>query len=96
MKVKPIWVHTTPCDDQVHNTRMRDYLRFNEDVVAYNTAASQVMKESDIPIIDLYRFTENLGKGPSLYVDHVHYEPHVREKQAAFIAGHLMRFLTDH
>lgn len=45
------------------------------------------MKDYDVPYIDMYNFTNNLGE--DIYFDHVHYKEEVRKLQAAFIAGHL-------
>lgn len=86
---QPIWVRTTPCDEAVHNTRESGFWRFAADCVAYNEAADAVMQANAVPTIDLYTFTLNLGDGSDLFLDHVHFHEHVREKQAAFIAGWL-------
>ncbi|MCF7848090.1 MAG: hypothetical protein K9M45_04505 [Kiritimatiellales bacterium] len=84
MKPGLVWIRTTPCDEKIHNRRP-DFHRFAADVRAYNEAADNIMAEAGIPIIDLYTFTANLGD--DLYCDHVHFKEHIREKQAAFIAG---------
>ncbi len=91
MKPKPVWIRTTPCDEAVHNRPESGFLRFAADGVAYNQAADQIMAEAGIPAIDLYAFTRNLG--PDLYCDHVNFHEHIREKQAAFIAGWLAAFI---
>lgn len=49
------------------------------------------MKQSNVPIIDLYTFTANLGT--DLYCDHVHFHDPIRQKQASFIAGWLAAFI---
>lgn len=90
MRPRLIWVRTTPCDEAVHNNKGMGFHRFSADCIAYNAAADKIMKDAGIPSIDLYTFTLNLG--PDLYCDHVHFRDHVREKQAAFIAGWLMSF----
>jgi len=83
-----VWIRTTPCDENVHNTRPNiAFHRFAADCNAYNEAADAIMAEAGVPIIDLHTFTSNLGD--DLYCDHVHFKEHVREKQAAFIAGWL-------
>jgi len=81
------WVRTTPCDEAVHNKREMGFHRYAADVVAYNEAADAVMSAHNVPTLDLHTFTLNLGD--NLYCDHVHFNEHVREKQAAFIAGWL-------
>ncbi|HEY9248318.1 MAG TPA: SGNH/GDSL hydrolase family protein [Rariglobus sp.] len=90
MKPRLVWVRTTPCDEAVHNKPGSGFYRFGADVIAYNAAADAVMKRRGVPSIDLHTFTANLGASSSLYCDHVHFHEHIREKQAAFIAGWLM------
>ena len=87
MRPELVWVRTTPCDERVHNRAGVGFWRFAADCAAYNRAADRVMGEAGVPSIDLYTLTVNLG--PDLYCDHVHFHPHVREKQAAYIAGWL-------
>jgi len=95
MKPRPVWIRTTPCDSTIHNTRVKEFHRFGADVITYNSAADTVMEQRGISVIDLHRLTTNLDAGLSLYFDHVHFPVHIREKQAAFIAGCLMRFGAD-
>lgn len=90
MKPTLVWIRTTPCDEKVHNRSKTDFHRFSADCDAYNRVADAIMSESGIPSIDLHTFTRNLGT--DLYCDHVHFHEHIREKQAAFIAGWLMAF----
>jgi len=82
-----VWIRTTPCDENVHNTPNIAFHRFAADCNAYNAAADEIMLKAGVPVIDLHTFTCNLGD--DLYCDHVHFKEHVREKQAAFIAGWL-------
>ncbi|HCE44497.1 MAG TPA: lipase [Lentisphaeria bacterium] len=91
MKPKLVWIRTTPCDEKVHNSRPNmEFHRFSADCTKYNSTADKIMKEAGVPVIDLYTFTANLGK--DIYCDHVHFHEHIREKQAAFIAGWLNNF----
>ena len=92
MGLKVVWVRTTPVVDEVHNTGRADtdFHRYAVDVDVYNAIADSVMRLSKVPSIDLYTFTRNLG--PDVYCDHVHFHEHVREKQAAYIAGWLELF----
>ncbi len=86
--VPMIWVRTTPCDETVHNNRPdTTFHRFSADCMAYNAVADELMATVGVPSIDLHNFTRNLG--PELYCDHVHFHDHIREKQAAYIAGWL-------
>ena len=86
-----VWIRTTPCDERVHNRPDMAFHRFAADCDAYNAAADAVMAAAGVPVIDLHTFTRNLG--PDLYCDHVHFHEHVREKQAAFIAGWVLGFV---
>ncbi len=85
-----VWIRTTPCDDAIHNQRQVDFQRFTADCQAYNQVADEVMAAAGVPSLDLYSFTHTLG--PDLYADHVHFHPHIQEKQGAFIAGWLMAY----
>lgn len=87
MKLRLVWVRTTPCDENIHNKKNMAFHRFSSDCSAYNDAADQIMTKAAVPTIDLYNFTLNLGT--ELYCDHVHFQEHIRQKQAAFIAGWL-------
>jgi lysophospholipase L1-like esterase len=87
MRLRLLWVRTTPCDEKVHNRHATGFHRFAADCEAYNQAADRIMTEAGIPIIDLHRFTLNLGA--DLYCDHVHFREDVCKQQAAFIAGWL-------
>ena len=87
MQLELVWIRTTPCDEQTHNRPGMPFHRFRADCEAYNAAADAIMKKAGVPVIDLYALTRNLG--PDLYCDHVHFHEHVREKQAAYIAGWL-------
>jgi len=94
MKLQLIWIRTTPLDEKVHNANGVDFLRHTADHEAYNRIADEVMREANIPIIDLHAFTANLG--PDLYIDHVHFPETIREKQAAYIAGWLDSYRQTH
>ena len=87
MGLKLIWVRTTPVDDATHNQRQKDFHRHAVDCETYNAIADDTMRAFRLPSIDLFTFTRNLG--PDLYVDHVHFHVHIREKQAAYITGWL-------
>jgi len=90
MRPTLIWLRTTPCDEVVHNRAGMGFHRFSSDCAAYNRSADRIMSGAGVPAIDLHAFTLNLGT--DLYCDHVHFHEHVREKQAAFIAGWLVAF----
>ncbi|MEK6264878.1 MAG: SGNH/GDSL hydrolase family protein [Clostridium sp.] len=82
-----IWIGLTPVVDEIHNSRTEGVLRYSKDVYAYDIAAKEIMGNYNIPCIDMYNFTRNLGR--DIYLDHVHFKEKIRELQAAFIAGYL-------
>ena len=86
-----LWVNTTPVDDIQHRLLQTEFIRRNEDVLAYNQVAAQVMAEMNITTIDLYGFTKSLEG--ELYCDHVHFLNSVTQLQAAFIAGEFNELL---
>jgi lysophospholipase L1-like esterase len=92
MSCQLVWIRTTPCDEAVHNREGMSFYRYSADCDAYNRVADQVMADSQVPVIDLHRFTRQLGD--DLYCDHVHFQEPIREKQAAFIAGWLSAYAT--
>ena len=92
MGLQMIWVRTTPCNEGVHNRPEMQFYRFAADCQAYNAIADGIMHDTAIPSIDLHAFTRNLGD--DLYCDHVHFHDHIREKQAAYIAGWLQAWLA--
>ncbi len=85
--VRLIWIRTTPVDEQRHNSRQKNFFRYEKDQAAYNAAADRIMAAASVPVIDLEQFTVRCGE--PLFCDHVHFIEPVREKQAAFIAGYL-------
>ena len=91
MKVKLVWVNSTPVLDTIHNRRV-PFFRFEKDLLAYNKTADSLMELSNIPIIDLNTFTNKYI--PNAFIDHVHYKTDIREKQADFIAGNLTAILN--
>lgn len=86
-----IWIRTTHVSEPIHNRPNMQFHRFSEDQKFYNTLADEVMTKMDVPIIDLYTFTKNLGEDQALFVDHVHFSESVRQLQSAFIAGYLSK-----
>ena len=84
---KVIWISTTPFLESIHNSRKGGFLRYTKDLKNYNSIAKKVMINQNIDMIDLYNFTNNLGR--NLYCDHVHFIDEVKKLQGAFIAGYL-------
>ena len=88
-----VWINTTPVDDKQHNSKMKEFKRYNKDVVNYNKRADKLMRENKTPVIDLYSFTMNLGR--DIYIDGAHFKDRIRKLQAAFIAGYLYTFYQE-
>jgi lysophospholipase L1-like esterase len=86
---KTVWVNTTPVDDEIHNSRKKEFQRYNVDVVRYNYVAEKIAELNNVYIIDLYSFCKSLGDS-EIYQDHVHFKTEFRKLQAAFIAGQLL------
>ena len=59
--------------------------------IEYNEIAVRIMGKYNVPIINLYDFTLQLGD--EAYDDHVHYTMEVRKLQAKFIAKELKRIM---
>ena len=91
--IKPIFVTTTPVEDERHNSRA-SFKRYGKDVIIYNEIARDVMAERGIPVIDLFEFTSGLEG--EIYRDHVHYLDEVAEKQANFINKELREILKNY
>jgi len=87
--IQVIWIRTTQVVDTIHNARAKQFKRYSADQEHYNQIADQVMNANNIPAIDLYEFTKELGVDQ--FIDHVHYNERTRELQGAFIAGYLSK-----
>ena len=89
--IKVYFISTTRSEYLRHNPE-GSFVRYAEDVVAYNEMAKEVMEKNQVPIIDLYGFTNSLGlDGDDLFRDHTHFRTEVIKLQAAYIAGNLDR-----
>ncbi len=83
-----IWIRTTPVMNEIHNSRMSEFERYNQDVEKYNAVADKIALSNGAWIIDLNAFCHSLG-GPEIYQDHVHFTTGIQKLQGAFIAGHI-------
>lgn len=92
LKVKLIWVRTTPVDEAQHNTAGSGIFRYSEDVDTYNSAADKIMATRNVSAIDLNGFTNSLGAATELLYDGRHFNEPVRRLQAAYISGWLDNF----
>lgn len=91
--IQMVWIRTTPVDDETHNSRQQSFHRYADDLEVYNAVADVVFGTRNVPVIDLHRFTQNLGE--DLFIDHVHFGEETRSRQAAYIAGFLNHFLQS-
>ncbi len=87
--VKAIFVDITPILDSRYGENA-EFIRKNEDVIAYNEVALKVMKENDIPVIDLNAYTLSLGQLSQTMRDHAHYYTDIQQKQARYIADFIL------
>lgn len=76
-----IWASSTPVHDGWHNIdvrtgKPRGALRTNADVIRYNDAAAEVMREFGVPINDLCAVVEREGVEQCLMSDGVHLSAH--------------------
>lgn len=91
--VKTVFINSTPTDETRYGA-IKSFYRLTADVPAYNEIARQIMQARNIPIIDLYAFTNALQlKGDALFRDHTHFTEPVIKLHAAFIAGQINAFV---
>lgn len=93
MKLRVLWVRTTPVIDEIHNSENMAFHRHAKDVDAYNKAADEIMGQAGVPTIDLHHFSSCFGAAG--FCDHVHYHDDVRERQGAYIAGAIELYLNE-
>lgn len=91
--IRLVWIRTTPVIDEIHNSRTSSFKRYAADVKQYNRIADKVCSEHEISSIDLFGFTDRLGR--EAFKDHVHYTEPVRKLQAAYIAGAVQALITS-
>lgn len=91
-KIRVIWIRTTPVVDSIHN-KGKGMKRYADDVATYNSISDEIFTKHKFSIIDLFSFTQKLGK--EQFIDHVHYNESTRALQAAYIAGFIQRYLMD-
>ena len=69
-----VWALNTPVNYERHH-RAKNADRFEEDVVAYNVAASTVCRELGIAVNDLFSLVASAGRDDLLLPDGVHFKP---------------------
>lgn len=88
--VPVVFVNITPILDTRYGEDA-EFIRKNEDVIAYNAVAENVMKENDVPVIDLNGYTLSIGQLSTTMRDHAHYYVDVQQKQARYIADYILK-----
>jgi len=66
------WATTTPVNEAWHHAN-KEFDRFESDVIAYNSCATQIARELNIPIDDLYAVVTHFGRDKLLLPDGVHF-----------------------
>ena len=94
LNLPTIFINSTPVEDERHNKATGYYInRHNADLLRCNEIAGEVMAENNIPVIDLYGFTDALPEPK--YCDHVHYTEEVQKKHGEFLTEILKKVLKD-
>ena len=88
-----VWASTTPVNEDWHH-RHKGFDRFEEDVRAYNRAASAVTDELGLPQNDLYSVISQAGRDRLLTGDGVHFTDEGCALLGTAVAGFLAPLLT--
>lgn len=86
-----IFVNTTPVDDGRYDVP-EEWVRFNRDVVLYNRIAKEVMDMYQVPVIDMYGYTESLRVNMDIYQDQVHMVNAASKLQAELIVEQMVNW----
>lgn len=90
--IKVIWVRTTPVNQHTPHWSSDEIAKRKGYIEQYNQVADEIMDSHNIPIIDLYQFTLNLGDDIFMNKDDtVHFNDTAAKLQASFIAGALVQ-----
>lgn len=92
-----VWALCTPVQEDWHKTvpgtnRPREMMRKNEDIVAYNKAAVQVMNEEGVEVNDLYSAIMRCGVEQALLDDGVHLSRVGSQVAGDLVAEKLIRY----
>jgi lysophospholipase L1-like esterase len=69
-----IWALTTPVNQEWHREN-KPFDRFEADVVAYNSVAANIARESGVVVNDLFAAVMSAGRDSLLLPDGVHFRP---------------------
>lgn len=67
-----IWVTITPVIEERHNL-VKEFHRYNSDVLTYNEAALTIAQSHSVPICDLHTWVSNRDIGSIMLQDGVHF-----------------------
>ena len=88
-----VWASSTPVNQDWHNAN-KLFDRFEEDVVAYNAAASEIAQELGITVNDLFSVVSSAGRDDLLLEDGVHFKPEGYALLGEAVAGCIKGVLT--
>jgi lysophospholipase L1-like esterase len=94
LAIVPVWIQTTPVDEQRHNTMQNKHRRYNSDIGRFNSIALTVMNEAGIGVLDISTVETDV-EASNCRVDHVHYSEPLRRLQAVTIYGYLQSVLVS-
>lgn len=84
------WATITPVNESNHHAT-KGFDRFEADLDAYNEVALRVVRESNIPVDDLYSLVMQNGRDDLLCFDGVHYE----EAGSRLLGQAVVKFVGD-
>ena len=93
-KATVVWALTTPVNQEWHHIN-QPFDRFEADVAAYNTAASEICRELGIAVNDLFSVINSAGRDDLLLPDGVHFKPEGYAVLGARVAECMKSFLGD-
>lgn len=93
-RARLVWATTTPVIYKRHHA-VKGFDRFEEDVEAYNAAATAIMKECNIPIDDLNKVIKDDSVAECLLPDGVHMTERGNGHLADAVSGCITRLLES-
>jgi len=84
----PVWVTTTPVIEERHQA-VKEFDRYNVDVVEYNAMARAIVDDAEIAVIDLHRAALDLGLETALREDGVHFTDEAYQALGKVVAAGL-------
>jgi len=88
-----LWATTTPVNTVWHHA-VKEFDRFEEDVLDYNSAAQAVARSLEVPVNDLYNTVMTAGRDQLLLPDGVHFTAEGYRLLAAQVAAVLLPYMS--